>query len=47
MLWYIKPEKNDGGVGIVSGSFPPSLTSMKALNRNGAYIAEAHEMSVL
>lgn len=47
MLWCIKPEKNGGGVGIVSGSFPPSLISVRALNRNVAYIAEAHEMPVL
>lgn len=47
VLWCIHSEGSRGGLGIVSGSFPPSLTSMGALNRNVAYFAEAHEMSVL
>lgn len=47
VLWYIHSEESRGGLGIVSGSFPPSLTSIGALNRNVAYFGEAHEMSVL
>lgn len=47
VLWCIHSEGSQGGLGIVSGSFPPSLTSIGALNRNVAYFAEAHEMSAL